>query len=343
MKITHLKFVRCIVLVFVLSLSSQNLAHSKQVRTEVKPSVVKFGVWVIDIDVIDSAAQSFGANVFLRMTWKDQRLVHREPSPKVFDLVDVWSPGIQIANEVGRVQRTLPEIVQVANDGTVVYKQRYVGNFSQPLRLHDFPFDEQLFRLHFIKTSTDDRRIEFIPDEALIAAGMDHAAGISKDISLPEWIVKSFSAGPLPYELTEGMQATGYAFDFIAERDSEYYVYKVVMPLVLIVLMSWVVFWTNPREAGTKIGISTASMLTLIAYRFMVDHLVPKVSYMTRLDEFILGSTLLVFFSLLQATLSTSLTYRGKNSLAMKIDAFSRFVFPLLFVLVVVVSFRVNG
>jgi hypothetical protein len=36
-------------------------------------------------------------------------------------------------------------------------------------------------------------------------------------------------------------------------------------------------------------------MLTLIAYRFSIGELVPKVAYLTRLDYFILGSTLMVF------------------------------------------------
>jgi|LGVF01.2.fsa_nt_gb hypothetical protein len=91
------------------------------------PIVVKVGVWLIDIDSIDSAAHSFGANVFLRLRWKDQRLAHKEPSPQTFNLVDVWSPGVQIVNEVGRVQKTLPEIAQVENDGTVVYKAKICG------------------------------------------------------------------------------------------------------------------------------------------------------------------------------------------------------------------------
>ena len=116
-----------------------------------------------------------------------------------------------------------------------------------------------------------------------------------------------------------------------------------IMPLVLIVFMSWAVFWINPKEAGTQIGISTASMLTLIAYRFTVDLLVPKVSYMTRLDEFILGSTFLVFLSLLQVILTSSLMRHGKETLSLKVDLLSRFVFPVLFAFVVIISFSIKG
>lgn len=132
---------------------------------------------------------------------------------------------------------------------------------------------------------------------------------------------------------------SGYAFEFIAKRDSKYYVYKVIMPLVLIVFMSWAVFWINPKEAGTQIGVSTASMLTLIAYRFSVDLLAPKVSYMTRLDMFIFGSTFLVFLSLLQVIITSTLMRRGNEELSLRTDYLCRIMFPVLFVVLVVISF----
>ena len=111
------------------------------------------------------------------------------------------------------------------------------------------------------------------------------------------------------------------------------------MPLVLIIFMSWAVFWINPKEAGTQIGVSTASMLTLIAYRFTVDLLVPKVSYMTRLDIFILGSTFLVFLSLLQVIITSTLMRNGRDVLSLRIDNFSKFIFPVLFAFILFASF----
>ncbi len=87
----------------------------------------------------------------------------------------------------------------------------------------------------------------------------------------------------------------------------------------------------------------TASILTLIAYRFTVDLLVPKVSYITRLDEFILGSTFLVFFSLIQVITTSALMRRGNDVLSLKIDVPSRFLFPILFVFVVITSFSSKG
>jgi hypothetical protein len=57
-----------------------------------------------------------------------------------------------------------------------------------------------------------------------------------------------------------------------------------ILPLVLIVIMSWCSFWIDPVNANSQISIAVTSMLTLIAYRYAVDTQVPRLPYMTRVD-----------------------------------------------------------
>jgi hypothetical protein len=45
---------------------------------------------------------------------------------------------------------------------------------------------------------------------------------------------------------------------------------KVILPLCLIVLMSWAPRWIDPGQIGTNVGISTAAFLTLVAYLFAI-------------------------------------------------------------------------
>ena len=44
----------------------------------------------------------------------------------------------------------------------------------------------------------------------------------------------------------------------------------IIVPLILIVMMSWVVFWIDPRDFGPQMGMATASVFTLIA--FLLGH-----------------------------------------------------------------------
>ena len=53
--------------------------------------------------------------------------------------------------------------------------------------------------------------------------------------------------------------------------------------------MSWAVFWINPRYLPAQVGVSTSAVLTLIAFQFSLGYLLPKVSYLTRADRFVMG------------------------------------------------------
>jgi hypothetical protein len=136
----------------------------------------------------------------------------------------------------------------------------------------------------------------------------------------------------------------GFALSLEAKRKVGYFIIKVIIPLMFIVAMSWVVFWIDPRESGTQISVAITTMLTLIAYRFAVGTSLPKVSYLTRLDYFILAATVLIFASLIEVV-TTSFYAKGNNlARAQAIDHWSRWLFPAVFVLVVLgtLVFRVG-
>ena len=96
-------------------------------------------------------------------------------------------------------------------------------------------------------------------------------------------------------------------------------------------MMSWGAFYIDPKNAGAQIGVATSSMLTLIAYRFMLGNLVPRLPYMTRLDYFTLGSTVLVFLTLAEVVITTNLALEEKGKIARKVDHWCRLIFPVTF------------
>jgi len=295
------------------------------------PTTVSVAVWVVDIDSINSAEQNFVANIFVVLRWKDDRLAYRRGDVRQYKLADIWDPRVQIANEIGLIRKTMPEEVEVSPEGTVTYRQRYVGPFSQPLNLLEFPFDTHVFQLHLVAVGYTTDQISFVPDPRFIASGLNYAAGIDKGISLPDWKITGFETKELPYTVIPGYDSPGYAFEFTAERHVQYYIWKIILPLVLIVLMSWSVFLIDPTNAGTKIGVATTAMLTLIAYRFVVESQVPRVPYLTRLDIFILADTLLILSSLFMVTMTAFLVRIEKENVARKIDRIWRMTFLIIF------------
>jgi hypothetical protein len=286
-----------------------------------EPTRVKMRYVVLDIDGVDSAIQSFTLNIFYRAQWYDSREKHDGDGPIVKDLHDVWHPNIQITNRQ-KTFKTMDEIVTIRPDGTVTQTQRVWGDFSQILDLKDFPFDSQKFEVTMVSVGNSTSDVQFELDKEL-------KSGISPQFSLPDWEILGHKAWGHNTSIFEGMdEAAMFTVSLEAKRYNEYYIVKVILPLFLIVAMSWIVFWIDPEQAGTQIGVATTSMLTLIAYRFSIDNLVPAVSYLTRMDTFILSSTLLVFATLGEAVLTSVLTKHGKAKLAVRMDQWCRLIIP---------------
>src|SRR5437867_186143 len=242
-------------------------------------------------------------------------------------------------NETNAVSRKFPESVEVDTDGTVVYRQRFVGSFTQPLHLNSFPFDEQTFRVRLAAVRYTPDEVKFVPEQSWIDAGIPQAAGMSKSITLPDWTVDKWDIKTLPYTLAPGLIYSGYVFEFTASRKVEHYILKVILPLVLIVMMSWAVFWIDPATSNTQFSIAVTSMLTLIAYRFAVDTQLPRLPYMTRLDAFFLVSTLLVFLSLIEVLVTTILDNNDQLAQAKKLDRYCRLIVPIIFVIASIAIF----
>ena len=235
-----------------------------------------------------------------------------------------------IANRQTFVRTSLPKVVQVTADGTVTYLQRYVGPLSQPLRLCEFPFDKHVFTIQFVATGSTSKGVNFVPATSVYNPDIVGGA-LYKTLSLADWKIIDYVAETRAYEPVEDIQAPGFVFEFTAKRYAAYYVFQVITPLVFIVMMSWGGFWIDPTNAGAQVGVATSSILTLIAYRFMLGNLIPRLPYMTRLDYFTLGSTALVFLTLVEVIITTKLARSKMEKLGRRMDRWCRVIFPVAF------------
>ncbi len=303
------------------------------------PTEISVGMWVVDISSIDSAQQTFTAEIAVVLRWKDPRLAHTGNGVVRYPLEQIWHPRVGIVNETNSVSRKMPDSVEVDPDGTLTSRQRYAGAFTQPLRLQSFPFDRQTFRVQLVAVRYQSNEVMFVPDQVWIRDGLKGAGGISPSVTLPDWTIERFELKPLVYALAPRHQYSSYAFEFTASRNVQHYILKVILPLVLIVIMSWAVFWIDPINANSQVSIAMTSMLTLIAYRFAIDSQLPRLPYMTRLDVFILASTLLVFFSLIEVVATIILDNTQKKERAKKIDRYCRAIFPAIFGIALIATF----
>lgn len=289
-------------------------------------------IFVTDIDEIDSANQSFVANVYVEFHWYDPRLATADDGLQNTAFDKIWHPRIQIVNQQ-HLFKTFPESFEVSAAGNVTYRQRYWGDFSQPLDLKEFPMDSQQLEIQIVAVGYDESEVLFVQNP-------QEPSGLADKLSVTEWQVSSWVAASMIYLPTKNVApVSGFQLVIHADRNVLYYVIKIIIPLLLIVAMSWLVFWIDPKESGSQISVAITTMLTLIAYRFSIGELVPKVSYLTRLDYFILGSTLMVFLTLVLVIITSNLAKSGQTSLALRMERWSRIIFPSLLTLITLGSF----
>ena len=324
--------------VFAASMQLPRSFSSEKVRPGAAsgPTLVAVAIWVADIPRIDSVAQTFSADIAYVLRWRDPALAHGEPHFKRYNLNEIWHPDWQVVNVVGSPARSFPEVVEVAGDGTVTFRQRIFGSFSQATDLHAFPFDKGSFRIQFITVAQSPAEIRFVPDETKVNVGLTPSLGIAPHLTIQDWQITSHTARVLPFSFSPRLEFASFVFEFQAERLSGHYTVKVILPLLLIVMMSWTAFWIDSTMAASQIGVATSSMLTLIAYRFSVGADVPKIPYLTKLDSFILTSSVLIFFTLIEVIVTSKLAFNQRLDLSRKIDHYSRVAFPLAYFVVMI-------
>lgn len=295
---------------------------------------VSVGLYLIDVSKVNGADQSFTADLFVLLRWHDPRLAGIFEAIEKVPLDDVWNPRLQILNR-REIETTFPDQAEITPDGTVITRQRYFGTFSAPFDLHDFPMDQQRFTIRMVVPGFTPEEVRLVPMPSDLTGEMR-----SEAFSISDWALGAIDAYPEPYRVTsQGREISGYILAFDGRRPIGFWTGKAFISVLIIVGMSWIVFWIDPKFVAPRLSVTVTSMLTLIAYRFLLGGVLPRLSYLTRMDYFLIGSTLLVLLAVIQVTATTQAEDRDHGRRARRMNIHSRWVFPALFLGLMVAAF----
>jgi len=300
-----------------------------------EPIRVEVGVFLIDIVDVDELKESFKVDLVLSLVWRDPRLSAEVRGEAMDDcslgLGDIWDPDVHPVNQRG-VTRERAQDVDIAPDGTVRFSERIMGELSASLDLDEFPFDKQWLRIQLASFEYGPQDVVFVVDES--------ETGRIEDVFIGGWdILENTSDTDVRPLTVNTRQQTRLEHTVVIERRSNFFLWKFVVPLSLIVLMASSVFWIDPRMTSPQIGVATASVFSLIAFLISLRGVIPRVDYLTRLDELVLSVTFLVFLALGEAIMTTRLVMQERYDLANHIDRVSRWVYLSLFTGVLIIYF----
>ncbi len=282
---------------------------------------------MIDLTEINNVNQTLTGDFAVLLTWTDERLAQSQGCEISLD--KVWSPSLVLSNS-GRMHMSRPREVSIGPGGQVKYLQRYYGALASYHNLRDFPFDEHRLVVSLFPIDSSENEVRLVVNETF--------TGRRDILNISDWEIQAVKGviGRKKLHAFDDFHSF-YDFEITVRRITNYYVWKVIFPLCLIVAMSWCVFWIPPAQSDAQIGLSATSMLTLIAFIFATTNMVPELGYSTRLDRFIIGSTVLVFLALVQSVFTSYVVASDRKGVSFRLDRVCRFAFPLAFVVFMVV------
>ena len=189
-------------------------------------------------------------------------------------------------------------------DGSeLTYKSKSVYKIKNKFNLQNFPFDKQTLRI-FLRQ--DENSID--EDRFLVSSYIMRKAEEFKDLnSIQGWNITNVERNYKIYNhLLKEEYFDGFELVFEIERKSRYYVFKIIMPIILILIVCWSAVWIKPKDLESKLTITIVCLLSLIAYNFVIDEDLPKLEYLTVMDNIIL-------ISYIYATIPTFLSIITNN------------------------------
>jgi hypothetical protein len=333
---TAMLFVACL---SITSLGAEGLDTTDARLIAERPTVggasteITVAVFLIDIDEIDDVRQRFKADVFIIIGWQDPRLAlpgnEGSDQLRTFPIDEIWTPRGLIVNDRG-LSTQLPLVADVDAKGNVIQRQRLSGELAVDLDLRKFPFDTQQLPIKIIS-------YQYSPDELRFSANSKFAGDIDT-FSGEGWTFRLLDTDFGEFAIPDaGVSRPELTFIVEAQRVSQYYLLTMFLPMSLIVFMSWTAFWIQPNVVPPRIAISTASIFSLIAFGFSIRLSLPRVSYVTLADQFVIGCTLLVFLALGAAVIGSRWAGADKLDRAIRLNAIARWVYAALFFIVVAV------
>ncbi|HML94999.1 MAG TPA: hypothetical protein PKC29_06180 [Thermodesulfobacteriota bacterium] len=299
------------------------------------PLVVEAHFDFYDINEINDGAETFEFTGVLTLKWKDPRMAF-DPAvegvdEKIFqgayqfnELATGWYPQVVLVNEAGMFDMD-SVILRVEPDGTSILVQTLDAVAEMEFNMSRYPFDKHRLRAVFTVLGYDRDEVQMqVP-----AGGTGPSAGETR---VPQWTVTGLSESvqerPAAYAGSLGVSST-FVVSVDVQRVPFFVMRLVVFPLVVIVFLSFTVFWMDRSSLGDRINVSFIGILTGVAYILVTSDQLPHISYVTLMHGFLNVSFMTMCATVVVNLVVGGFDKQGKYELGDRIDRACRWIFPL--------------
>ncbi|MBW2159665.1 MAG: hypothetical protein JRH14_06825 [Deltaproteobacteria bacterium] len=318
------------------------------------PLQVQIGFHVFDITDISEKDETIDFDGAIYLQWHDPRQAYdpadfgysaedfpsgdtsRSP-PRLYqgefavkEVFQGWRPHIKFANAIGDRQTTYMAIV-VWPDGTVVYADHFLAKAETPMNLRRFPFDRQSLELYLVPHWHQAHEVELV-----------HADGMSgtwqQDSGIAEWEKLGLKLEEQAFEYVHRDGVKKVVSQLLVKLDVArrpgHVLFSIIFPLLILVSLTWIVFWLDEESVTDRVNISFIGILSVVAYYLVMQDSVPEIPYLTMVDAFILATFLILAATVVINIVVDKYNRSGRKAEGDRLDRICRWGFPLGYVFV---------
>ncbi len=221
------------------------------------------------------------------------------PDNKYFENGTLQDPATLVYPDIVQNDKDLESInnkiymyLEESGDKTdeINIQRSFSNNFiiKNDFNLKSFPFDKQTLKFR-VRESRYGINKRILHSKGYV--GRAFKEYLEKD-DIPGWDKLSASIKNYDQKIITSTKTlfSGLVIELELERQHGYYVFKVIFPIILILMVCWSVVWVDPKELESRLTITIVCLLSLIAYNFVIDSELPKLEYLTVMDWIILIS-----------------------------------------------------
>ena len=212
--------------------------------------------------------------------------------------------------------------IQLSKDS--IYKLKSDFEYSA------FPFDSQVFSIEYgLNKYTNDIPMIFNPFERSLSESLP-------ETNIYEWNIVNFDTSKTN-KLISGVPTLGHNINIKAERNYFYYLIKVYLPILIVLTISLSVLFINPTQLESRLTVGVVCFLALIAYTYIIDQEVPKLTYLTIMDYVILISYFFASIPVIQSIVAYSLSENNLEN-SIRFNQSSKIVIPIFYILSIILT-----
>ena len=108
------------------------------------------------------------------------------------------------------------------------------------------------------------------------------------------------------------------------ERRFSPYLVKIIIPLLIILLLAYLVFFVPAQELDVAVGLTVTSVLACIAIQLTLNDKIPNVGYLITSDRIFHLCYFLIMLAMAETVVTSNLTKMGKEAVSDRIEVFAR-------------------